>query len=110
MLRHAAPLLALLGALAMAGCSRTGLLPLDVKADAGPEPGARCDDGVFCNGKELCEPGGSGCLPGKAELCDDADECTLDRCDQQQDRCVQERTPRDRDRDGFDACGGDCDD
>lgn len=105
-------LLCLLGALlaAAGSCSRTGLSRLKLEPDAGPQPCARCDDGVFCNGKELCDPDGEECLPGTPERCDDGDECTLDRCDAQTDRCVQERSPRDRDRDGFDACGGDCDD
>ena len=77
--------------------------------DAGLAACARCDDGVFCNGRELCAEGGS-CQPGEAVSCDDRDECTVDRCDPALDRCVQERTPRDADRDGYDACAGDCND
>lgn len=96
--------------LAAASCSRTrGADPSATAFDAGPLPCIRCSDGLFCNGEELCAVAG-GCLPGKPPTCDDQDECTVDRCDASHDRCVQQRRPRDVDRDGFDACEGDCND
>jgi streptogramin lyase len=93
------------------GCSRTrGNDPSALVPDAAPVACLKCDDGAFCNGEELCHPTEDRCLPGEPVDCDDGDECTLDSCDESRDRCSQLRTPRDADRDGFDACGGDCDD
>lgn len=46
----------------------------------------RCDDGLFCNGIEVCSPT-AGCVsPGR--LCDDTVMCTNDVCDEARDRCV----------------------
>ncbi|HMI91751.1 MAG TPA: MopE-related protein [Polyangiales bacterium] len=78
--------------------------------DAGPEPCARCDDGVFCNGAERCALDGKGCLPAETSACDDRDECTRDRCDERARSCEHAAQPRDQDADGVDACDGDCDD
>jgi hypothetical protein len=74
-----------------------------------------CDDGMFCNGVELCDPTSSmanemGCVPGETrclatQTCDEAtDSCVTD--------CGGEAGP-DADGDGVDSidCGGtDCDD
>jgi streptogramin lyase len=79
-------------------------------ADGGPVPCPRCDDGLFCNGAERCDPITNACLPGEAAVCDDRDECTIDACDEAGDRCTHVRTPRDADGDGFDACDQDCND
>src|SRR5262249_24807199 len=76
----------------------------------GPEPCARCDDGLFCNGLELCSPDGKQCLPARAPSCEDHDECTRDVCDEVAKSCAHVRLPRDEDGDGSDACNGDCDD
>ena len=95
------------------GCSRTRGKDFPGGAalgDGGPVPCARCDDGVFCNGRERCDPVTRACLPGKAPTCDDRDECTIDRCDPIADRCERRAQPRDLDGDGFDACAGDCND
>ena len=46
-----------------------------------------CDDGVFCNGPELCTA--TGCGPGTAPACDDGIGCTMGSCDAATDRCVQ---------------------
>jgi hypothetical protein len=46
-----------------------------------------CDDGLFCNGLEVCDPI-NGCGPGTAPNCDDGVECTLDSCDETGDVCV----------------------
>src|SRR5687768_3061952 len=45
-----------------------------------------CDDGVFCNGAELCA---SGCCVAAVEPvdCDDADACTLDECSEPDREC-----------------------
>jgi hypothetical protein len=48
-----------------------------------------CDDGVFCNGAEVCSPS-SGCAPGVAPECRDSIGCTVGRCDVTLDACVQE--------------------
>jgi subtilisin-like proprotein convertase family protein len=40
-----------------------------------------CDDGLFCNGLEMCHPF-EGCQPGVAVPVDDYINCTLDRCDE----------------------------
>ncbi len=45
-----------------------------------------CNDGVFCNGLERCEPT-VGCVsPGR--VCDDGVGCTADVCDESVARCV----------------------
>ena len=47
---------------------------------------ARCNDGLFCNGIEVCDLT-FGCIsPGR--LCDDTVMCTTDVCDEDRDRCV----------------------
>jgi len=74
------------------------------------DPGA-CDDGLFCNGVEICDPI-HGCMPGPPETCTDDDVCTIDRCDEEAKLC--RRSPRDFDEDGeadWHCAGGtDCDD
>lgn len=70
---------------------------------------AECDDGLYCNGAELCDPGSisarpDGCRSGSAPVCAGACNEAEDRCD---DDCA------DADGDGHTAasCGGDdCDD
>lgn len=53
-----------------------------------------CDDGIFCNGVETCDPEAgdqeTGCAPGEPVVCTDGVPCTLDRCDEALDRCVFE--------------------
>ncbi|HJL30470.1 MAG TPA: hypothetical protein RMI62_15440, partial [Polyangiaceae bacterium LLY-WYZ-15_(1-7)] len=56
--------------------------------------GGECDDGVLCNGLEVCTAEGCVTLPPD---CDDGDECTEDRCDPGLDECVH--VPVDADRD-----------
>ncbi len=74
---------------------------------------ARCDDGVFCNGSEVCSLAVRGCSGGVPVRCDDANPCTTDACDERSRACiVTGRT--DDDRDGFPPVrcpgGTDCDD
>ena len=44
-----------------------------------------CDDGLFCNGKETCDNGT--CAAGAPMLCDDGIACTMDSCDEENDKC-----------------------
>jgi hypothetical protein len=48
--------------------------------------GSSCDDGLFCNGIDVCE--GGTCQVGPAPNCDDGVACTTDRCDEDLARCV----------------------
>jgi hypothetical protein len=74
---------------------------------------ADCDDGVYCNGMELCDwnnryADSEGCHPGAAPC-----EPQVSRCDEQADYCDFSCRFADADGDGVDAveCGGaDCDD
>ncbi|NOX71689.1 MAG: S8 family peptidase [Candidatus Micrarchaeota archaeon] len=45
-----------------------------------------CDDGVFCNGEEICNPY-EGCEAGVPPSCDDGNECTTDSCSYDFDGC-----------------------
>ena len=62
-----------------------------------PDP-AVCDDSIFCNGVEICDPEQGGCAPGDPETCNDDDVCTIDRCDEEERLC--RFSPRDFDGDG----------
>ncbi|MBN1773380.1 MAG: putative metal-binding motif-containing protein [Deltaproteobacteria bacterium] len=74
-----------------------------------------CRNDVVCDGVERCLLD-RGCAPGVPLDCDDANPCTLDRCEESEAGCVHE--PRDFDGDthltsgfGCGAFGGDdCDD
>ena len=46
----------------------------------------RCDDGLFCNGVEVCDVV-AGCLSGTPVNCGDAIACTVDVCDEDADGC-----------------------
>ncbi len=82
--------------------------------DGGPTEPCRidsdCDDGIFCNGRELCEVAAD----SDARGCRSGPERCAGRCDEIGDRCeVDCLVERDADGDGHDAiaCGGDdCDD
>ena len=52
---------------------------------------AECDDGLFCNGAEVCNAGS--CEAGTPPSCDDAVGCTTDSCNELADRC--DHTPVD---------------
>lgn len=49
-----------------------------------------CDDGIFCNGTEVCDQGK--CLPGVIPSCDDGVSCTEDFCDQKEDTCKHNKS------------------
>ncbi|RKZ09681.1 hypothetical protein DRQ32_07900, partial [bacterium] len=51
---------------------------------------ADCDDGLYCNGEEICA--GSVCQPG-TDPCDDGIDCTDDSCNEGDDSC--DHTPND---------------
>jgi len=51
-----------------------------------------CDDGLFCNGTEICDIY-AGCISGSPPDCSDGIECTTDSCNEEMDLC--ENTPQD---------------
>ncbi len=66
---------------------------------------ADCDDGLYCNGLEICSSGQDGiCLPGTPPNCDDLDPCTNDYCDEENAACRYEQI------EGCCATAEDCDD
>lgn len=69
--------------------------------------GGDCDDGIFCNGPEICTL--EGCV-STGVVCDDGDPCTEDRCVERGARCEHVMVDVDRDGDGATTCRGDCDD
>src|SRR5438876_508775 len=46
-----------------------------------------CDDGVFCNGVETCNPSTGKCDRGTPVDCSDHDVCTMDSCNEAARRC-----------------------
>ena len=50
--------------------------------------GEGCDDGLFCTRGDRCDAEGR-CL-GEARSCDDEAACSNDRCDEVEDRCVND--------------------
>jgi len=72
---------------------------------------SRCQNGVFCDGVERCDPE-LGCRRGSIVDCNDDQTCTIDTCVEATKIC--EHKPRDADGDGVPDghCqpGGDCDD
>ncbi len=85
-------------------------------ADPTPDGGetcavaADCDDGVFCNGSESCDPGAAG---ADARGCVAGDAPCADACDEESGSCSDCDAAPDADGDGAvaRACGGnDCDD
>jgi len=95
---------------ALAGCTGSG--SGDSSGDAGGPCAADvdCDDGVFCNGVEQCDPDSAA---ADARGCrTSAPPCPADVCDEIASRCPP-GSCADRDGDGAEdeACGGDdCDD
>jgi len=47
-----------------------------------------CDDGEYCNGLEACNPETGACEDGAAPEINDGVECTLDECDEDDDKVV----------------------
>ncbi len=75
-----------------------------VREDTSCATDADCDDRIFCNGDEVCDPT-VGCIPGVAPDCEDGVDCTVDRCDVDTDACVYE--PDDAACDDRVVCNGD---
>ncbi len=68
-----------------------------------------CDDGVYCNGVEVCKK--TGCAPGPVVACSTTSSCDIDSCIEAQKICQHTTRDVDGDGDGDDHCGGgDCDD
>jgi hypothetical protein len=71
----------------------------------------QCQDGIYCDGQEVCVPG-HGCEPGPVVSCDNGNDCQIATCVEATQSC--QYTERDVDQDGDpDArCdpGHDCDD
>ena len=56
-----------------------------------------CDDGVFCNGAETCDPEAV-CRPGSDPCADDGEFCNGDEsCDEEADQCVSSGDPCEED-------------
>ncbi len=69
-----------------------------------------CDDGAYCNGKEVCHK--SGCGPGPVVACSTGNSCDIDTCIETQKACNHTLRDVDGDGDGDDHCTGghDCND
>jgi len=69
-----------------------------------------CDDGVYCNGKEVCKK--TGCAPGPVVACSTTSACDIDSCNESDESCSHTLRDVDGDGDGDDHCTGghDCDD
>ena len=65
---------------------------------------SECDDGLFCNGAEICTAG-VGCQPGTPPNCEDGIPCTDDTCNEATDSC--DHTPIDSRCDDGLFCNGD---
>lgn len=50
----------------------------------------QCDDGLWCTEDDRCQ-GGS--CTGAAKSCNDSDDCTIDNCDEDNDRCLNVLNP-----------------
>lgn len=51
-----------------------------------------CSNGAYCDGAESCNPQ-TGCQPGAPIVCADGVACTVDTCDEVNDRCVSTPNP-----------------
>jgi hypothetical protein len=75
-----------------------------------------CDDGLFCNGAEVCE--GGQCVAGNTMRCDDGVACTRDFCSEEARACRSTAPDEDGDGSASASCmdargerlGDDCDD
>lgn len=53
--------------------------------------GGSCDDGLYCTTGETCQSGN--CTGGRDLDCEDSDPCTIDACDEANDRCDHQLVP-----------------
>jgi hypothetical protein len=72
---------------------------------------ARCQNGLFCDGVEACDPS-FGCRRGQITTCGDDKTCTIDKCIEESKTCthVDRDADGDGNPDGHCVTGGDCDD
>ncbi|MET0595462.1 MAG: putative metal-binding motif-containing protein [Polyangiaceae bacterium] len=72
---------------------------------------SRCQNDVFCDGVEVCDPA-LGCRRGQSMTCGDEKVCTIDRCVEEKKICEHKDRDADGDGnpDGHCVMGGDCDD
>jgi cysteine-rich repeat protein len=83
------------------GCDEVGDVVVNLPNDAG------CNDGLFCNGGEICDAV-TGCGTGSPPVVDDGVACTADTCDETDDVIVND--PVDLACDDGDVCTADsCD-
>ena len=67
-----------------------------------------CDDGLFCNGVETCDPDTGDCMEGTPPELGDGVDCTIDACDEELDEVTH--TPDHEFCDDVDVCTDDtCD-
>ena len=73
--------------------------------------GTQCQDGIYCDGQELCVPG-HGCEPGTVVSCDNGDSCQIATCVEASKSCtyVERDVDGDGDPDAHCEPGHDCDD
>jgi len=67
------------------GCTTDSCNETTDSCDNVPNNGA-CDDGLWCNGAETCDPA-LDCQPGTAPNCNDGVGCTSDSCNETTDSC-----------------------
>ncbi len=73
------------------GCTTDACNESTDACDNLPDDGV-CDNGLFCDGAESCDPL-LGCRPGTPVICDDGVACTVDACNDSTDTC--DHTPDD---------------
>ncbi|MEB2311092.1 MAG: putative metal-binding motif-containing protein [Sorangiineae bacterium] len=113
------------GALADAGADAGADADLDAGTDADADGSPECEADSDCRTDDLCST--RACVEGVCQAplpvdCDDADECTADRCVPETGACERKPLTLDQDGDGHPgprpghapgspgACGDDCDD
>lgn len=69
-------------------CTRDSCDPVTLRCINDPDDIA-CDDGVFCNGAERCDPQ-IGCVSSPPPQCDDGVACTHDSCDEGRAACAHQ--------------------
>ena len=76
-----------------------------------PDRFTLCQDGMYCDGMELCVPG-HGCEPGAVVSCDNGNECQIATCVETTKSCSYQERDVDRDGDPDAHClgGHDCND
>jgi hypothetical protein len=72
---------------------------------------SRCQNGLFCDGVEVCDAS-LGCRRGQTMACGDDKTCTIDKCIEDVKTCthVDRDADGDGNPDGHCVTGGDCDD